>query len=175
MVNNQTYVYAEFMVSDQNKFDLLTGTINHPSGQYEDDWSMLNSVVMNLDADGGQNTVAYALVYGSNLAELQTNADAAIAAYNPVAPVTGETPRKGFSLAQNHPNPFNPLTNISFTISAGETVDLAIYDVGGRRIRTLVRESGAGGPCGDLERHRRFRVQGAQRGLFLQADIRLTK
>jgi serine protease AprX len=141
MVNNPLYVYADFMVSDQNKFDLLTGTLNHPIGKFNDDWSMLNSAVLSLEADGGQDMVAYALVYGSNLAELQTNADAAIAAYNPVAPVTGETPIKIFHLGQNHPNPFNPLTNISFTVDKTENIDLTVYDVSGRRIRTLVRGS----------------------------------
>jgi flagellar hook assembly protein FlgD len=56
-----------------------------------------------------------------------------------VAPVTGETPTKVFQLAQNHPNPFNPLTNIRFTVEKSGPLELAVYDVSGRKIRTLVR------------------------------------
>ena len=45
-------------------------------------------------------------------------------------------------LYQNHPNPFNPITTIPFTVPGKEggqsAVNLAIYDVRGSRIRTLV-------------------------------------
>jgi hypothetical protein len=46
--------------------------------------------------------------------------------------------RAPFSLAQNVPNPFNPSTSIKFTIAEDAHVTLAVYDVGGRRVRTLV-------------------------------------
>jgi hypothetical protein len=38
----------------------------------------------------------------------------------------------------NHPNPFNPATEVAFTIPASGPVTLAIYDVRGARIATLV-------------------------------------
>ena len=44
------------------------------------------------------------------------------------------------SLSQNFPNPFNPQTNIMFTLPRTENVKLAIYDVAGHHIRTLVNE-----------------------------------
>ncbi|MCP4293763.1 MAG: S8 family serine peptidase [bacterium] len=43
-------------------------------------------------------------------------------------------------LAQNHPNPFNPSTTISFELPGSELVELEIYSVDGRRIATLVSE-----------------------------------
>ena len=47
-----------------------------------------------------------------------------------------------FALAQNYPNPFNPSTTIAFEIPGklGErrTVSLVVYDVRGRRVKTLV-------------------------------------
>ncbi len=45
------------------------------------------------------------------------------------------------AIAQNHPNPFNPVTNIAFTVPA-ETASttLRIYDVSGRLVTTLVDE-----------------------------------
>jgi hypothetical protein len=48
---------------------------------------------------------------------------------------------KAFALGQNYPNPFNPSTTIAFAIPAGrETVKtrVAVFDVRGRRVRTLV-------------------------------------
>jgi len=43
-----------------------------------------------------------------------------------------------FNLFQNYPNPFNPVTTIDYSIPGKTTVDLTIYDVSGRRVRTLV-------------------------------------
>ena len=47
-------------------------------------------------------------------------------------------------LEQNHPNPFNPETTIRYTLPAAARgmafVQLSIYSLQGRRIRTLVRE-----------------------------------
>lgn len=43
-----------------------------------------------------------------------------------------------FSLSQNYPNPFNPATTISYTISKDANVILNIYDVLGKKVRTLV-------------------------------------
>ncbi|MCG3154256.1 MAG: hypothetical protein DKINENOH_00850 [bacterium] len=46
----------------------------------------------------------------------------------------------GYILAQNHPNPFNPNTAISFSLPATEHVTLKIYDALGREVATLLDE-----------------------------------
>lgn len=43
-----------------------------------------------------------------------------------------------FALEQNRPNPFNPSTQIDFSIPVAGRVQLRIYDVRGRLVRTLV-------------------------------------
>jgi hypothetical protein len=42
-----------------------------------------------------------------------------------------------FELHQNHPNPFNPHTNISFWLPRAAGLNLTIYDVGGRFVKSL--------------------------------------
>ena len=43
-----------------------------------------------------------------------------------------------FALLANVPNPFNPLTTISFDLPVVKRVELAVYDVSGRRVRVLL-------------------------------------
>ena len=50
-----------------------------------------------------------------------------------------------FALEQNYPNPFNPETSIHFTVPKMSRVTLAIYDILGRKIRTLVNETKTAG------------------------------
>jgi len=52
--------------------------------------------------------------------------------------VTSLTPRPGvMNIWQNTPNPFNPATHISFTISTDGNVSVDVYDLLGRKVRTL--------------------------------------
>jgi flagellar hook assembly protein FlgD len=60
--------------------------------------------------------------------------------------VAAAAPGARFALAQNAPNPFNPVTAIRFSLAGESRVELAIYDVAGRSVRTLVAEQLAAGP-----------------------------
>jgi hypothetical protein len=42
------------------------------------------------------------------------------------------------SLDQNHPNPFNPVTSIRYSVPRSSRVRLVVYDVAGRKVCTLV-------------------------------------
>jgi flagellar hook assembly protein FlgD len=49
-------------------------------------------------------------------------------------------------LLKNYPNPFNPLTRISFRMERDAQVSLRVFDVHGRLVRTLVDDYLAAGP-----------------------------
>jgi hypothetical protein len=50
-----------------------------------------------------------------------------------------------FALFQNYPNPFNPETNILFNLPEEAEVELRIYNIQGRLVRSLVHETRAAG------------------------------
>jgi hypothetical protein len=50
-----------------------------------------------------------------------------------------EVPDK-YALYQNYPNPFNPVTTIRFDLPEDGHVELVVYDILGRKVRTLLNE-----------------------------------
>jgi len=51
-----------------------------------------------------------------------------------------------FELLTNYPNPFNATTSIQFSLSKTDAVKLTIYDLGGRKIKTLCDGTLSSGP-----------------------------
>ena len=95
---------------------------------------------------GGEINVAFALLGGSNLADLQVNADAAQSLWD--SPTDSVDPRvvpRRTHLAQNVPNPFNPTTRIAFELPRSADVELQVFNVAGRRVRTLLDDHKSAG------------------------------
>ena len=53
---------------------------------------------------------------------------------------------EGFVLLPNYPNPFNPVTTVQYQLPREADVKVTVYDVLGRRVKTLVKETQ---PAGD--------------------------
>jgi hypothetical protein len=89
-------------------------------------------------------------------------------------------------LAQNEPNPFNPSTRIEFELAAPGEVTVAIYDVRGALLRTLLRQAldagvhqvrwdgntDDGAACASGVYHYRVDVDGAQAKARAMALVR---
>lgn len=54
-----------------------------------------------------------------------------------VMSVGDETTTEKFGLVQNYPNPFNPTTRIAFSLAKPSHVQLAVYDIVGRKVAEL--------------------------------------
>ena len=59
---------------------------------------------------------------------------------NPLVGITEEegSPLQQFELAQNYPNPFNPSTLIRYSLIVRSEMSLVVYDLSGKRVRTLI-------------------------------------
>ncbi len=71
----------------------------------------------------------------------QVRIDTELDPWNP----TEAAPALIYKLDQNYPNPFNPITTIKYQIPVKSMVNLSVFDVSGRLIRTLVNENNDSG------------------------------
>jgi serine protease len=145
LINNPIYVFPTSSISDGIKMKHLRGLVSSPAATTPDDWSALASSVMDLPAYVGRDTVAYALVVGSGLAEIEAAVDAANTLYLQQIEPDTDTPPLAYRLEQNRPNPFNPITEITYVVPVDGHVELTVYDLAGRRVKELVAESMSAG------------------------------
>lgn len=94
-------------------------------------------------AEGLPNTVAMHLDYhqGTNKLRIGTHGRGVWELTNPIGIINynNHLPSK-YSLGQNYPNPFNPVTLIKYDIVKTGFVKLAVYDILGRELKSIVSQ-----------------------------------
>lgn len=58
--------------------------------------------------------------------------------YSRVLSISAQTHPDEFTLGNAYPNPFNPVTKIPFSIPFDSNVDIAVYDINGRFISSII-------------------------------------
>ena len=66
---------------------------------------------------------------------LGVNASAAVLSIN------RELLPDAFALHQNYPNPFNPVTTLRYDLTKQATVNITIYDMLGKQVKTLINQT----------------------------------
>ena len=108
--------------------------------QYPESWWWMNhgeNVMaltyedMNCEAAGNYDSPAYAMVVGvCNYIGLD------------LSQIENEAGMPGrYSLLQNYPNPFNPTTTLRYNLPENSHVTITIYDMLGRKVKTLINET----------------------------------
>jgi hypothetical protein len=137
------HVTADLPVNAVRAGDMLTRQgdvfLTNPGGKLDVNLALLGTgrtftttgelFVVVTDADLSAVTVNYD-ARGVGNVKLAVNGGEASGSNTPTA----------FRLNGNHPNPFNPMTKISFSLPASHPVKLSVYTLDGRRIATLIDE-----------------------------------
>jgi hypothetical protein len=114
------------------------------------DVTLLGARAVGLAGEGALASVRFEALRDGDSAVRVSRVEALDVRLQPIAvawsadPDVVTTPRV-VEFLESFPNPFNPATKIVFALARGGAVDLAVYTVDGRRIRTLVdggREAG---------------------------------
>ncbi|HEY9189204.1 MAG TPA: T9SS type A sorting domain-containing protein [Ignavibacteria bacterium] len=151
----RSQIADDFIEIDLNAYKDKLSNINGPIfvGFLEDD-DYVTAVAINNSSPNENNTVVRGLKYDtlwyslkrlSILGNSLSGWNAMIRAYFVYYVSTGveeleETLPNSYNLSQNYPNPFNPSTKVEYNIPVHSFVNITIYDILGRKIKTLVNE-----------------------------------
>ncbi|MBD3219812.1 T9SS type A sorting domain-containing protein [bacterium] len=119
---------------------LFTADVEYPGAVRQDEVEIIRA-----DPEAGHDEDWYEDLGTRVEAEmgLVLTIEGSVSIEDPGAP--GDAPDARLALAQNQPNPFNPTTRIVFSLGSAEPVKLAVYDMHGRLVRTLVDETRTAG------------------------------
>jgi hypothetical protein len=131
--------YARAMVVD-SLGDIVHSKTNFSNGTYEIFHSVLPLTNGDIILTGGTDYFDY----DEDLYIVRT--DSALNTTTIGIEILGGTLPTHVTLLQNFPNPFNATTIIKFEISENTHVELAIFDISGRKIQVLINQEVNAGP-----------------------------
>ncbi|MFO7653483.1 MAG: M6 family metalloprotease domain-containing protein [Candidatus Krumholzibacteriia bacterium] len=151
-IHNPTWVWPNSFLSDGEKWNFMVGS--DPAHRMRTtheatDWSMVAAAGPFSVAPDDTMDVWFALVAGPDLPSLLAHADEAFARF--VAHATFVEDRvaplpRSLVVNANVPNPFNPVTEIRYVLPQRCNVEVAVFDLLGRRVDTVFEGMQTAGP-----------------------------
>jgi len=141
-VDNPSEIYDGF--TEQEKWSFLSSGVQNPDLGPTDVSQMTGAGPYTIDP-GGSIEVAFVILSGKNLTDLQQNADNAQVLWDDIlTPVANEEPIEHTlyvsALRPVFPNPAVPPTTFIYDVAKPSHVALSIYDLLGRKVRTFATE-----------------------------------
>lgn len=135
--NNQYVVQSYIADSTQNQFKLLDSNFHLLRYKNISGPSMLEGLISATDNSilsiGTYDAEQFLLDYGY-VNKMDSNFTTSS---NVISVKENKLVVNNFSLSQNYPNPFNPSTKISYVIKKGSNIELKLFDVSGRFVKSI--------------------------------------
>jgi hypothetical protein len=146
LLDNNVYVYpGPYPLIEDSVWAIMSrGTFSTSGAGAPDDHSMLLTLSLS-NLDSGATRVEEFALFGYDSTQVSTDSLAklinATATYvRDISDQIATLPKK-FELNQNFPNPFNANTQIRFSVPKASHVKLEVYDILGRKVKTLADEN----------------------------------
>jgi len=141
VVDHDLYVYPSSQMTEQTKYQLLSGQISVPSSNRNYDWSVVVSAGPFNLASGAEQMVAYAILGGASEAEFLVHCDSAQSWFDNYCEITeneNRQPDLNLSGISIQPNPFARSIRIAYELPSIGHLKILAYDINGRQIATIL-------------------------------------
>ena len=103
-------------------------------------YTITSDTETSLDFGSEQDKVIISVVVDGNTPGAQNNYELTISPSDlDIVQNSAKTPTE-FTISHIYPNPFNPITNISYTLPENTRIKIEVFDISGKRVQTLINE-----------------------------------